>query len=202
MRRRLYAHAGKSPTIHPTAYVAPTATLCGDVRIGAHCRIMHGATLVAHTGTIEIGEYGIVMENAVIRATPRSDCAIGKHCFVGAHAQVAGARIGDEVFVATASAVLYGADVGERSEIRYNGLVHARTRVPPDTTVPVGWIAVGDPGTVLPPQEHERIWSIQRKLDFPLVAFGIDRANANMPTITRALAEELGAHIDDEPAKH
>jgi hypothetical protein len=53
--------------------------------------------------------------------------------------------------------------------------VHIRTRLPPDAVVPLGWIAVGDPAEILPPEAHERIWEIQRKLDFPRYVFGVER---------------------------
>lgn len=63
----ILAHNGKKPRIDPTAYVAPSATVCGDVSIGAHCRIMFGACLIAEGGSIELGTHCIVLENAVIR---------------------------------------------------------------------------------------------------------------------------------------
>jgi len=68
----LIEHAGKGPTIDPTAWVAPDAMLCGDVTIGPGVRILHGARLVgAAGGAIRIGRDGIIMENAVIRASAK-----------------------------------------------------------------------------------------------------------------------------------
>src|ERR1051326_9227272 len=67
----ILTHHGHTPLIDPTAYVAPTATICGNVKIGAHCRIMFGASIVAEGGAIEIGSHCIVLENAVIRSTGR-----------------------------------------------------------------------------------------------------------------------------------
>lgn len=46
----LVTHEGRSPSVHPTAYVAPNATLCGDVRVGAECRVLFGAVLTAEGG--------------------------------------------------------------------------------------------------------------------------------------------------------
>jgi carbonic anhydrase/acetyltransferase-like protein (isoleucine patch superfamily) len=43
----ILSHAGKAPKIDPSAVLAPTATICGDVTIGPNCRIMHGAAVVA-----------------------------------------------------------------------------------------------------------------------------------------------------------
>jgi carbonic anhydrase/acetyltransferase-like protein (isoleucine patch superfamily) len=50
------SHNGKNPQVHPSAYVAPTAALCGDVSIEPSCRIMHGASIIAEGGKIAIGE--------------------------------------------------------------------------------------------------------------------------------------------------
>ncbi len=43
----LITHKGKKPDIHPSAYVAPSATICGDVTVSPNCRIMHGASIIA-----------------------------------------------------------------------------------------------------------------------------------------------------------
>ena len=68
--------------------------------------------------------------------------------------------------------------------------------------VPINWIAVGDPGVILPPTEHDRIWSIQEPLNFPREAYGVERApdgSVDMREITRRLAESAGRHRDDKP---
>ncbi|MFE7402961.1 gamma carbonic anhydrase family protein [Streptomyces sp. NPDC057557] len=62
-------HQGHAPQVHPTAYVAPTATLVGDVRIGPRARVMYGAALDAEGSRIEIGEASVICENAVLRAS-------------------------------------------------------------------------------------------------------------------------------------
>lgn len=68
-------HKGKKPSIHPTAYIAPNATICGDVTIGANSRIMFGAQIIAENNSISIGENCIVLENAVLRSViPGKNC--------------------------------------------------------------------------------------------------------------------------------
>lgn len=183
-----------SPFIDPDAWVAPDATVAGDVRICAGSRIMNGARLVAEGGgTIRIGRNCIVLENAVIRATSRHDCKIGDHCLIGPNTHVVGAEIEDEVFIATGAAVFHGAQVGHGSEVRVNGTVHLRTRLEPGSTVPIGWVAVGDPARILSADQHEAIWTIQKPLDFPGFVYGVDRnAPDVMKTITQRLSESLG----------
>lgn len=183
-----------SPYIDPDAWVAPDATIAGDVRICAGSRIMNGARLVAEGGgTIRIGRNCIVLENAVIRATSRHECKIGDHCLIGPNTHVVGAEIEDEVFIATGAAVFHGAQVGHGSEVRVNGTVHLRTRLEPGSTVPIGWVAVGDPARILSADQHEAIWTIQKPLDFPGFVYGVDRnAPDVMKTITQRLSESLG----------
>ena len=195
----LLSHLGKSPVVHPSAYVAPNATICGDVVIGANCRILFGAQVIAEGGSIAIGAECIVMENAVLRANADHPLRIGGNCLVGPNCHVVGCTIEEQVFVATGAAVFHGAHIGRGCEIRINGVVHLKTRLPAGETVPIGWIAVGDPATILPPDAHDRIWEIQQPLNFPLTVYGFDRAEADMVKITRRLAERLASHRLDRP---
>ncbi len=57
----LISHQGKELRINPTAFLAPSATICGDVTVGADCRIMHGAAIIAEGGRIAIGRQCIVL---------------------------------------------------------------------------------------------------------------------------------------------
>lgn len=198
----LIEHAGKSPMVDPRAWVAPDATLCGDVVVGAGARILHGARIVGEAGgSIAIGRETIVMENAVVRAGPRHPCRIGDHCLIGPHAHVTGATIEDEVFVATGAAVFHGAWLGRGCEVRVHAVVHLRTRIEPGGMVPIGWVAVGDPARILPPDRHDEIWAVQAPLDFPQWVYGLDRATPRlMREVTRRLSEALGAHSNDQPA--
>lgn len=194
----LIEHDGHSPRIDPAAWVAPNALVCGDVTLGPGCRIMHGAQLVAESGSISIGRECIVMENAVLRSSARHPLRIGDHCLVGPNAHVVGCTVEDEVFIATGAAVFHSARLGQGSEVRVNGVVHLKTHLAAGATVPIGWIAVGDPAQILPPNEHDRIWEIQEPLDFPHTVYGFERTEATMKKITRRLSQALGSHARDE----
>ncbi len=195
----LLEHRGKRPRVHESAYVAPTATICGDVTIGEDSRILFGAVVTAEGGSVEIGAECIVMENAVIRSTPKHPIRIGDHVLVGPRAYLTGCVVEDNAFLATGSTVFNGAVIGEGSEVRVNGVVHLRTVLPKDSLVPIGWVAVGEPAEILPPHEHERIWAIQQPLDFPGTVFGVERGPAEtmMPEITRRYARGLQKHAAD-----
>jgi carbonic anhydrase/acetyltransferase-like protein (isoleucine patch superfamily) len=193
----IITHAGKTPRIDPDAYVAPNAVICGDVAIGPGSRILFGAQVIAEGGAIEIGRECIVMENAVLRSTSRHSLSIGNNCLVGPNTHVVGCTIEDEVFVATGASVFHAARLGKGCEVRINGVVHIKTHVPPGVTVPIGWVAVGDPAEILPPDAHDRIWAVQKPLNFPLTVYGIDRAEADMVKITRGLSASLDRHRGD-----
>ena len=79
----LIEHEGRAPRVDPSAWVAPTATLCGDVIVGPESRVMFGANLIAGGGRITVGERCIVLENAVIRSTPKHETVVGDHCLIG-----------------------------------------------------------------------------------------------------------------------
>ena len=51
-------------------------------------------------------------------------------------------------------------------EVRIHGVVHVNTVLEPGATVPIGWIAAGDPAQLFPPGRHEELWAVQRELDF------------------------------------
>jgi carbonic anhydrase/acetyltransferase-like protein (isoleucine patch superfamily) len=199
----LIVHAGRQPKIHPTSWVAPDATIAGDVAIGPECRVLWGARIIGEGGgKIRIGRAAIVMENAVIRATARQDCTIGDHCLVGPQAHVVGALLEDEVFVATGAAVFHGARLGRGAEVRVHATVHLRTRLAPGAMVPIGWVAVGDPARILPPDRHEAIWAVQKPLDFPGFVYGVARETPEpMRRITERLAATLGEHRADRAAE-
>lgn len=181
-------HRGKEPVIHESAYIAPNATICGEVIIGAHTTILFGAIITAAGGPVKIGGNCVIMENAVIRGTPNYPTTVGQNVLVGPHAHLTGCTVDDNAFLATGCSVFTGAHVGTRAEVRINGIVHIKTTVPPDETVPIGWIAVGDPARILPPGEHEEIWEIQEKLDFPRTVFRMDRAPEGESLMPDAMA--------------
>lgn len=116
----ILTHNGKTPTAHPTAWVAPDATVCGNVVIGAHSRILHGARITAEGGQVAIGEHCIVLENAVVRSTARHSTHIGNPCLIGPQTHVVAWTLEDEVFIATGAAIFHGASVGRGAEVRIN----------------------------------------------------------------------------------
>jgi gamma-carbonic anhydrase len=194
----LIEHRGHAPQVDPSAYVAPTAVICGAVRIGPDARVLFGAVLTAEDGEISIGARSIVMENAVIRGRARHPSVIGDDVLIGPHAHLNGARVGDGCFLATGAALFPGSAAGAGSEVRIHGVVQVNTTLPPGTTVPIGWIAVGDPAQIYPPGQHEQIWAIQQSLDFPGTVYGVAGDTPAAERMSRQ-ANWFAAHFRDQP---
>ncbi len=194
-------HDGVEPNIDATARVAPNAVICGDVTLGANCSVGFGAVLTAESGPISIAANCIVMDTAVIRGTRRHPVRIGDNVLIGPHAYLSGCTVEDDVFLATGVSVFNGARIGARSTVRINAIVHIKTVLAPDSVVPLNWVAVGDPAEILPPDQHERIWSIQAPLDFPKTVFGVERpapGESFMPEVMPRYARLLRRHEKDE----
>lgn len=192
----LIEHRGAVPQIDPSAYIAPTAVVCGAVRIGADARILFGAVLTAEDGEILVGDRTVVMENALIRGRAGHSAIIGDDVLVGPHAHLNGTRVSDGCFLATGAALFPGSVVGAGAEVRIHGVVQVNTVVPPGQTVPIGWVAVGDPARIFPPGQHELIWAIQETLDFPGTVYGVARG-APATERMRQQAAWYGSHLDD-----
>lgn len=197
----LIEHANARPTIDPSCRIAPNATICGDVSIGANTSVGFGAVIVAESGPVRIGANCVIMDTAVIRGVRAWPVTLGDNVLVGPRAYLAGCTVEDEAFLATGATVFNGARIGKRAEVRINGLVHLRSVLPDDATVPIGWVAVGDPAQILSPDRHEEIWAIQKPLDFPRHVFGVERPPAGqsmMADVMPRYAAALGRwHADD-----
>lgn len=194
----LIEHLGKSPRIDDDAWVAPDATLCGDVTVGPDSRVMHGARIVAEGGSIAVGSTSIVMQNAVLRSTVTHDCAIGDHVLVGPGAHVVGATVEDEVFLATGTAIFHASRLGRGSVVRINGVVHVNSVLAPETTVPIGWIACGNPAQLFSPDRHDDLWAVQERMKFALTAYGIEGPMSDsMTAVTTVVSERLASHRED-----
>ena len=193
----LVEHEGRSPQVDADAWVAPTAVLCGAVRVEAGARVLWNAVLVDDGGAVEIGERAIVMEQALLRGRADHPVRVGANVIVGPHAHVNGAAIAEGAFLATGVSVFPGARVGAGAEVRINGVVHVNSAVPDGEVVPIGWVAVGDPAQILPPDRHDDICAIQRDLDFPGTVLGIERG-APASAATARYAELFGRQRDDK----
>jgi carbonic anhydrase/acetyltransferase-like protein (isoleucine patch superfamily) len=199
-------HRDSSPSVDPEAYVAPTAVLSGKVRVGPGTCVLHGAVLSADGGPVDIGANCVIMEHAVLRGTPRHPLTIGDYVLAGPHSYLTGCTVGDEVFIATGAMVFNGAQMGRASSVALGGAVHIGCVVPPQTRIPIGWVAVGDPARLYPPSEAGNIRAeLEEAGGFLPFVFGADTAadrGEQMRSSMRRYAGYLSrSHNGDEPAR-
>jgi carbonic anhydrase/acetyltransferase-like protein (isoleucine patch superfamily) len=157
--------------------------------------------LTAEGGPIVIGDDCVVMDTVVVRGIRNNPLTVGNNVLVGPRAYLTGCNIGDNVFLGTGATMFNGARIGDGSEIRINSVVHLRTVLPPNSIVPIGCIAVGDPAEILSPDQHDRIWSIQKQLDFPQYVFEVQRppeGESIMPKVMPRYARMLNRHCKDK----
>lgn len=133
-----------SPTrIHPTAFIAETATIVGEVTVYNDCSVWYGAVIRGDADKIVIGEGTNVQDGSVIHCDTNLPTTIGKRVTIGHRAVVHGATIGDDVMIGIGAIVLNGAKVGEFSIIAAGALVAEGKEIPPRSLV------MGVPGKVV-----------------------------------------------------
>ncbi|MET8777459.1 gamma carbonic anhydrase family protein [Nocardia sp. NPDC050713] len=143
----LYEFEGKRPQVDPTAFVAPTATLIGDVRVEAGASIWYGAVLRADLAPITIRERANIQDNAVLHVPPDVPMEIGPGATIAHSVVFHGASVGAEAIVGNGTTVLDLAKIGAGS------MIAAHSLVPPGTEIPDGVLAAGAPAEVKRPIE-------------------------------------------------
>lgn len=202
----LIRHRDRVPQVDPSAYVAPNATLVGDVRIGPRVRVMYGAVLDAEGAQIEVGEACVIGEHAVLRATavgPRPHpVVLGDHVFVGPHTTLLGCLVDRCAYFGTGATVLHGARLHAGAVVAVGALVHANAVLPAEFFVPPMTVAVGDPVQVITPDRTEEMAAAVKGANFAATAFAVqtaweDRIN-RYEKIAEVRVAEFAAHAADE----
>ncbi|MBM6601949.1 gamma carbonic anhydrase family protein [Priestia megaterium] len=163
-------HQKKKPIIHPSAWVASNAVICGEVIIEEDVYISYGAVIIAEGASIHIKKGTIIMENVVLKSSERktisSPLVIEEHTLIGPYAYLIGCTIGRKCFLAAGAKVYSKAYIGEQSIIGINGVVHIDTNLKAKTIVPTQHITVGDPAKIYPPDDTGKIAKEIESLNF------------------------------------
>src|SRR6478735_7135351 len=141
----LFSFGGHAPPVHPTAFIAPTATLVGDVRVEAYASVWYNAVLRADFGPIIIREGANVQDGSVLHGGDDPVTEVGPGATIGHLCVVHGCVIGAEALIGNGSAVQDGARIGRRT------LIGAGSLVPPGLVVPDEVLALGSPARVRGP---------------------------------------------------
>ena len=122
-----------SPQIDPTAFVAPTAVLYGDISVGPRAVIMFGTVIRAELDTVEIGAESNVQDNCVLHVDTGFPLRLGNRVTVGHAAVVHGANIGDHCLVGIGSRALNGSVLGEGAWLAAGSILTEGKTIPPWT---------------------------------------------------------------------
>ena len=119
----LYAIDEFSPSIGPDAWVAPSADLIGDVRLGARASVWFGAVIRADNTPILLGEESNFQDGAIGHSDPGAPLTIGARVTVGHQAILHGCTIGDEALIGMGARILNGAVIGAQCIVGAGALV-------------------------------------------------------------------------------
>lgn len=131
-----------TPTVDESAWVAPNATVVGDVTLGAEVGIWYGAVVRGDIESISVGARSNIQDNCSLHADPGSPLRVGERVSVGHNATLHGCTVGDDVLIGMGSRVLNGAVIGAGS------LIAAGAVVPEAMQVPAGALVAGVPAKV------------------------------------------------------
>ncbi len=167
LSERLHRFLDTPPTIHPTAFVAPSADIMGDVTLGEESSVWYQAVLRGDINRIVIGPRSNVQDGAVVHLADDYGAYVGELVTIGHKAIVHACTIADEVLVGMGAIILDGAEIGARSIIGAGALVTGNKKIPP------GSLVLGSPAKVV------RTLSLDEQADIKLWAekyVGVSRA--------------------------
>jgi carbonic anhydrase/acetyltransferase-like protein (isoleucine patch superfamily) len=137
----IYEFEGKHPNIHPDAWIAPNATIVGDVTIEAGASVWYGAVIRADVSPVIVREDANIQDCAVLHGAGTTT-EIGRRVTIGHLCQIHGATIEDDCLIGNGATILDGAVIGTGTLVAAQSLVGSGVKLPP------GVMAAGVPATV------------------------------------------------------
>lgn len=159
------------PVVHPTAWVAPTATVVGDVTLGAGSSVWYSAVLRGDGDRITVGARSNLQDGVVLHTDPGFHLEVGEGVSVGHNAVLHGCRVEDDVLVGMGAIVMNGAVIGTGSMIAAGALV------PAGVVIPARSLVVGAPGKVRRETTEEEVGGIELNATFYVELAATHRAS-------------------------
>jgi carbonic anhydrase/acetyltransferase-like protein (isoleucine patch superfamily) len=160
----ILAFDGRRPQIASGAWVAPGATVVGDVVLGPESSVWYGCVLRGDVHSIRVGARTNIQDASVLHVTrDRHPTLVGDEVTVGHRAVVHGCRVGEGALIGIGAIVLDGAEIGEEALVGAGAVVTPGVKVPPRTLV------VGAPAKVVRQLEAEEL-TMQRERTLLYVA--------------------------------
>ena len=151
----LYEINGRKPSVGEGTWIAPSAEIIGDVRIGKDCYIGFGAILRGDYGTIIIGDETAVEEGVTIHARPGQSAEIGRRVTVGHNAMIHNCTVDDFAVIGMSATVSDNAVVGEWAIVGEHALIPNRMEVPAGKIY--GGVPAAEIGDVK--ERHREMWT-------------------------------------------
>lgn len=150
----LLSFCGKFPQDNGSCFVAPNATVLGDVTLQTESSVWYGAVLRGDHGSITVGRRSNVQDNAVLHCDEGGSLTLGDDVSVGHSAVIHGCTVGDGSLIGMHATLLNHCVVGK------NCIIGAGALVPEGMVIPDGMIAVGVPAKILRPATPAQIENI------------------------------------------
>lgn len=147
---------GKTPQVHPTAFVSEAAYVVGDVEIGAYVNIWPGVVIRGDTGHVFIGENSCVQDNSTVHS--EGDCHIGPNVAIGHNVLCHADKVGQYVLIGNGAMVNGWVEIGDYCIIASGAVVLEHTVIPPYSLV------VGVPAQIKGPLTEEHMERIKGTL--------------------------------------
>ncbi|MDO4638048.1 MAG: gamma carbonic anhydrase family protein [Lautropia sp.] len=151
-----YALGPMHPSLAPTAWLAPSATLIGDVMLQDESSVWFGAVLRGDNAPIRIGAGSNIQDNAVLHVDPDTPLTLGRQVTVGHQAILHGCEIGDHSLIGMQAVVLNRARIGR------NCLVGAGALVTEGRQFEDGWLILGAPARAVRPLTPDEIAALAK----------------------------------------
>jgi len=139
----IYSIGNKTPDINQTAWVAPDATVVGDVKLGANSSVWFGAVIRAENDTVSIGDGCNVQDGSVLHVDPGYPLILHNNVTVGHKVMLHGCTVEEQSLIGIGSILLNGCVIGSQS------IVGANTLIPEGKEFPDGVLILGSPGKVV-----------------------------------------------------
>lgn len=152
---RLARHLGKSPDIQQAAFVAPNASVMGDVKLGRLSSVWYGCVLRGDINSIEIGEGTNIQDLAMVHLADDYGVKVGRYTTIGHSAIIHACTIGDECLIGMGATILDGAVIGDHCIVGANALVTQRF------VAPAGSMILGSPAKVVRPLKENELLGLR-----------------------------------------
>jgi carbonic anhydrase/acetyltransferase-like protein (isoleucine patch superfamily) len=167
------------PNVHSTSFVHPTATVCGNVTLGARVSVWPTAVIRGDSDSIEIGDDSNIQDGTVVHADEGVPTRIGRRVGVGHRAIIHGSTVEDDCLIGMGAILLNGTHVGTGSIVAAGAVCRENFEIPPNSLV------MGVPGRVVRQTTEEERGRIRKTVDAYLVLQDEHRAGKYATVVNR-----------------